>query len=269
MNDILAVLAVVFYGLSTVYFLIKFYLKKKTHGLAYLFLLVGLITHALLLILFSLEHSRLPASNLPEAFSLVTWVTVLLFTIIARRDSLDFVGVLLLPVAIVAIFFMQINRGEEAIARPVLGLFWTYIHIPLMILSVATLALTFVLAIMYLLQERQIKSKQPAFFYHRLPSLETCEELALKSLWSGFFLLTLGIITGMIASRSLTGVYWNWDQKEIWALITWIIYAVLIHGRLLASWRGRKAAYLAIVGFAFMLFAFAGISYLSKGYHAF
>jgi cytochrome c-type biogenesis protein CcsB len=269
MKDVIAVLAVIFYGLSSIYFFIRFFLKKKTEHLPFLFLLPALLSHAVLLILFGIREHRLPVGNLVEACLMVTWVTVVLFTLIARGTTLDFMGIVLLPFAVISIFLSELNRKNVAASKPMMGLVWAYIHVPLMILSVATLALTFVLAVMYLLQERQLKSKQPAFFYYRLPSLEVCEDLAFKSLWTGFFLLTLGIVTGMIASRTLTGVYWNWDYKEIWALITWIVYAILIHGRLLASWRGRKAAYLAIVGFAFMLFAFAGVSFLVKGYHAF
>lgn len=270
MKDALAVLAVAFYSVATVYFLIRFFLKKeKTARAAYLFLLLGLVTHGLDLLVIGLQYRHFPATSLPEAFTLVSWLTVLFFTWIARRDSMEAVAVVLLPVAILSLVLHEIFGSKIPPPEPVIRGEWIYIHIPLMVLSVAALALTFVLAVLYIIQERQLKSKHPAFFYYRLPSLEVCEDLASKSLWAGFFLLTLGIITGMILSRSVNGVYFSWDYKEIWSLITWFLYAILIHGRLLAAWRGRRAAYLAIVGFVLMLFSFAGVSLLSKGYHAF
>ena len=270
MKDALALLAIVFYAIATIYFAVRFILKKdKTAGAAYLFLLLGLVTHGLDLLMIGMQYRHFPASTLSEALTLVSWLTVFFFTWIARRDSMEAVALIVLPIAILTLIFHEIAGTPSTSVEPVIRGEWVYIHIPLMVLSVAALALTFILAILYIIQERQLKSKQPAFFYYRLPSLEVLENLALKSLWAGFFLLTLGIITGMILSKSVLGVYFSWDYKEIWSIITWVLYAVLIHGRLLAAWRGRKAAYLAIVGFALMLFSFAGVSLLFKGYHAF
>lgn len=270
MQDLLAIIAVIFYGLSAVYFFIKFFRKNvKTEKLALLFLILGLISHGLNILVFALEHHRLPAANLAEASSAVAWLSLLLYTVISRRDSMEAVGIIILPAAILAIIFKEIHGFHEQIHEPLLRGEWVYIHIPIMILSVATFFLTFLLAITYLLQERQLKSRHPAFLFYRLPSLETCEDLSSKSLRFGFVLLTLGMLTGMVLSKSVNGRYWSWDYKEIWALITWILYAVLVHGRMLAAWRGRKAAYLAIAGFALMLFTFAGVSVIFKSYHAF
>ena len=194
---------------------------------------------------------------------------ILLFVAFVRRYQMDAAGFLLIPLAIGSLLVTVFLPQAEIEMQPLLKAGWIYIHIPLMILSVAALSISFMMAVMYLLQERQLKSRQPAFFSYRLPSLELCEDVGYKSLWFGFFLLTVGIVTGMIWSKYLRNVYWSWDYKEIWALITWGLYAVLIHGRMLAAWRGRKAAYLAIVGFVLILFTFAGISLLSKGYHTF
>lgn len=271
MTATLAALAVLFYSISTIYYSIKFFLKKeKARHLAFLALILGLVIHGLNLLVFSFEHHRFPAANVAEALSLLSWVIVLLFVWIIRKDEMDSMGVVLLPLAVIFIIFNSLMGHETGKGiEPVMSGGWIYVHIPLMILSMASLFLTFVVSVMYLLQERQLKSKHPAFLYSRLPSLEVCEDLAYKGLWIGFLLLTLGIITGMIWSRYRREVYWSWDYKEIWAVITWALYAVLLHGRMLSSWRGRKAAYLAIVGFAFLLFAFVGVSLVLQTYHSF
>ena len=122
---------------------------------------------------------------------------------------------------------------------------------------------------MYLIRERQLKQKRSSRLVDRLPSLEASDLISYRSLWFGFFLLTLGIVTGMILSKYLHGRYWSWDEKENWAVITWALYAVLLHGRMLSAWRGRKAAYLAIVGFLLIIFTFAGVSLVFKVYHSF
>jgi cytochrome c-type biogenesis protein CcsB len=268
MWNVLSELAIVFYSVAEIYFVIIFLSKKsKTRTVAFLFLLLGIATHGFYLLVFGLDQHRIPAANLIETFSLVAWVMLAFFAIISRRDSMEAMGVILIPIAILSLIANAITRGNAAGVEPLLRGGWIYIHIPLVILSMASLSIAFVSSLMYLIQERQLKSKHPAFFYHRLPSLEVCDDVSYKSLWAGFFLLTLGILTGMVWSKYLRGVYWSWDYKEVWSLITWALYALLLHGRMVASWRGRKAAYWAIVGFALMLFTFIGATTIFQNYH--
>ncbi len=270
MSNILDGLAIVFYSLSMVYFGIRFFLKKtNTQKVGSLFLQLAFLTHAIDLIVLSLERHRFPASTFVEAFWALTCLIVLLFLLIFRNRNKEAAAVVLIPITILSIILKLLFPGREEVLEPVLGTGWIYIHIPLMILSVAALTISFLTAIMYLIQERQLKLKRSSFLLDKLPSLEASDEISYKSLWFGFFLLTLGMITGMIWSRYLRGIYWSWDYKEIWALITWMLYAILLHGRMLSAWRGRKAAYLAIVGFVLIVFTFAGVSLIFNVYHSF
>jgi cytochrome c-type biogenesis protein CcsB len=269
MSNILDGLAIVFYTLSLIYFGIRFFLKKHTQNAGVLFLLLGFVTHAIDLTVITLERHRFPAANFVEAFWALTCLTVLLFLIVFRQRSKDAVALVILPITIFSIVLKLVYPGREEMMEPVLAGGWIYIHIPLMILSVASLTISFLAALMYLMQERQLKLKRSSFLGDRLPSLEASDSISYKSLWFGFFLLTLGMVTGMIWSNYLRGRYWSWDEKENWALITWALYAILLHGRMLSAWRGRKAAYLAIVGFLLTVFTFAGVSLLFKVYHSF
>jgi cytochrome c-type biogenesis protein CcsB len=106
-------------------------------------------------------------------------------------------------------------------------------------------------------------------FYHRLPSLDLLDRVNYRSLTIGFPLLTLGIITGALWAENAWGSYWQWDPKETWSLITWFIYAALVHARLTVGWRGRKAAWLSIVGFLAVLFTFLGVNLLLGGLHSY
>jgi cytochrome c-type biogenesis protein CcsB len=85
----------------------------------------------------------------------------------------------------------------------------------------------------------------------------------------GFPFLTVGIISGSIWAGFAWGSYWSWDPKETWSLITWIVYAILIHNRLAIGWRGRKTAYLMIAGFISILFTFFGVNFLIGGLHSY
>jgi cytochrome c-type biogenesis protein CcsB len=103
----------------------------------------------------------------------------------------------------------------------------------------------------------------------RLPSLETLDRINYKCTSYGFPLLTLGIITGSLWAELAWGSYWNWDPKETWSLITWIVYAILLHNRLAIGWRGRKTAYLMIAGFVSVLITFIGVSLFMGGLHSY
>lgn len=270
MSNILDALSIIFYSLAAIYFGIRFHFKKgNTQKLAVLFLQLGFFTHAIDLLVVALERHRFPASTFVEAFWGLTCLTVFLFLIIFRKRSKEAGAVVLLPITILSILLKFFFPATERTMEPVITAGWIYIHIPLMILSVASLTISFLTSIMYLIQERQLKLKRPSFLLERLPSLEAADQISYRSLWLGFFLLTLGIVTGMIWSKYLRGLYWNWDSKEIWALITWGLYAILLHGRTLSAWRGRKAAYLAIVGFLLIVFTFAGVSLIFNVYHSF
>ena len=122
---------------------------------------------------------------------------------------------------------------------------------------------------MYLLQERELKKKRFGLFYTRLPSLEALDALNQHCLAIGFPLMTLGIITGSIWAKQAWGSYWQWDPKETWSLITWFLYAALLHQRFTVGWRGRRAAIMAIIGFAAVLFTFWGVNFLLTGVHSY
>ncbi|MGD9334007.1 MAG: cytochrome c biogenesis protein CcsA, partial [Desulfobacterales bacterium] len=101
----------------------------------------------------------------------------------------------------------------------------------------------------------------------RLPSLELLDTTGYACIVTGFTMLTLGLITGFIYAKSVWGRFWGWDPKEVWSGITWLLYAALLHQRLTVGWRGRRAAIMAIIGFAVILFTFFGVNFLLQGHH--
>ena len=105
--------------------------------------------------------------------------------------------------------------------------------------------------------------------YRRLPSLETLDSINHYSIMYGFPLLTLGMISGAIYAQYVLGSYWRWDPKEVWSLITWLSYAVLLHERLAVGWRGRRAALASIICFLILVFTFIGGSMWLSDYHSF
>ncbi|MBW1758710.1 MAG: cytochrome c biogenesis protein CcsA, partial [Deltaproteobacteria bacterium] len=100
------------------------------------------------------------------------------------------------------------------------------------------------------------------------PPLHVLDELTHQMVMFGFLFLTVGIITGAVWANSAWGTYWGWDPKETWSLITWFVYATLLHARLIRGWRGNRIAYLSIIGFMAVIFTYFGVNLL-PGLHSY
>ena len=103
---------------------------------------------------------------------------------------------------------------------------------------------------MYLLQERQLKTKRPGALYYRLPALETLDRLTYRTLALGFPFLTIGLILGALWAGAAWGSVFAFDPLALLSLVAWAVYALALAGRATAGWHGRRTAYFAILGFA-------------------
>ena len=103
----------------------------------------------------------------------------------------------------------------------------------------------------------------------RLTLLESIDNLSYRTISFGFPLLTVGIIAGAVWANEAWGSYWSWDPKETWALITWLVFAIYLHSRLLKGWQGKKAAALGSAGFFVIWICYLGVNFLGKGLHSY
>ncbi len=244
-------------------------LRQRISSLTIYALISGFIVHSLAIVFRYIEAGHMPITNLHEALSFFAWCIVGIYLLLQLRYRINVLAAFISPVACVLIILASLFPKEVIPVAPVLKSFWLPIHVFFAFIGNAMFALAFAAGVMYLIQERQIKSKKIGAFYRRLPALQILDELNYRCLTFGFPLLTLGIITGSVWAESAWGSYWNWDPKETWSLITWFLYAALLHGRLTVGWRGRKAALLAIVGFSALVFTFLGVNLLLSGQHVF
>jgi cytochrome c-type biogenesis protein CcsB len=123
------------------------------------------------------------------------------------------------------------------------------------------------LSIMYLIKLLEsLRTKN--IFLKLIPRLNLLDEVNYQMVVIGFLMLTLGIITGAVWAHSAWGSYWTWDPKETWSLITWLIYASVIHSRLVRGWKGKKISILCIIGFSCVMFTYFGVNYLA-GLHSY
>jgi cytochrome c-type biogenesis protein CcsB len=123
----------------------------------------------------------------------------------------------------------------------------------------------FAVGIMYLLKGKgRDAGAGEGTFLGLIPASDVLEELLHQGVVLGFVLLSLGIMTGSVWAHYAWGSYWSWDPKETWSLITWIVYAVMLHARSVRGWRGRRMAWMALLGFASVLFTYLGVNYLDS-----
>jgi cytochrome c-type biogenesis protein CcsB len=223
---------------------------------------LGLLVHAAAFTIPLIESHRLPVTDVRTALSFFALLVTLAFFFVYLRYRITALGLFMLPLVFVLTLTSAL-RPEASFTSDAFRSGWLLVHIASVFLGYTGFFLTFVAAAMYLIQERELKSKRPKAFYYRLPSLEVCEELYRRSLLFGLPFLTVGILTGFVwASRAWKGP-WEVDPKILASLVTWLIYLVLFSTQLSGNWRGRRAAYVAIFAFVAIMMTFVGITVLS------
>ncbi|MEJ2008979.1 MAG: cytochrome c biogenesis protein CcsA [Acidobacteriota bacterium] len=227
----------------------------------------GLVLHASSLAVRAVVLHRLPVIDVQSALSFFAFLITLAFFLAYLRYRIDVLGIFMLPLVFVLTLFSALRPGPAFHSAAVRS-GWLMVHISCIMLGYVGFFLTFVAAVMYLIQERQLKSRNPQAFYYRLPSLEVCDQLYSRSLMFGLPFLTLGILTGVVWAVRMWHGSWELDPKILAALITWFIYLFLFSARLSGSWPERRSAYMAIVGFAAIMVTFVGISFVS-GWHGY
>jgi cytochrome c-type biogenesis protein CcsB len=260
----------ILYLLGTVgYLLFIVFQLKPLARISYGVLLLGFLVHTLAIGLWVVQTGYFPVQNLRESLSFFAWAIIGVFLVIQVKFNILVLGSFLSPLASVMMISSSFFPLQTGPANPLLRNFWLIVHVGTIFIGNGVFAMAFLAGIMYLIQERQIKSKRRGPFYYRLPSLEVLDALNYNCLILGFPLLTLGMVSGSVFAQYTLGSFWRWDPKEVWSLITWILYATLLHGRLVSGWRGRRSAVISIFGFLILTFSFLGMNYLAKGYHSF
>jgi cytochrome c-type biogenesis protein CcsB len=227
----------------------------------------GLALHASALIARAVNLHRLPVIDVQSALSFFAFLVTLAFFLAYLRYRISVLGLFMLPLVFVLTLFSALRPGPS-FQSTAFRSGWLMVHISCIMIGYVGFFLTFVAAVMYLIQENQLKSRNPRAFYYRLPSLEVCDQLYYRSLLFGLPFLTLGILTGFVWAARMWHGPWELDPKILAALITWFIYLFLFSARLSGTWPIRLSAYVAILGFAAIMVTFVGISFVS-GWHGY
>ncbi|MDX1387156.1 MAG: cytochrome c biogenesis protein CcsA [bacterium] len=223
--------------------------------------LVAWLVQTVMLALFFVHvgYPFLVNSSISYLFS--AWVTGLAFIIAGWNGRLPMVGVFLLPVIATFYLLAQFSGTAYSGVSRWMTSPWASVHLMFSFLALAVFSLSFILGLMFIIQEFQLKYKVLPKIFLKMPSLESLEKVHARALSLGFILLTGGIISGAGWAKSVTGYFFFEDARQLWAIIAWLIYALFLQSRWLAGWRGRRGVLLSILGFIVILFTFLGVEH--------
>jgi cytochrome c-type biogenesis protein CcsB len=211
--------------------------------------LVGFAVHTAGLSQRWTEAGHFPVVGLHDTAAFLAWTIVLVFLVTYVRTRVDALGLVAYPVAFALTLIANLTpaSGDQ---DPFLKSLFLPIHATLAFVGYSALFVACAMGVLYLIQERELKSRSPRAFYYLIPSLERCDTISGKAVDLGFAFLCLAIITGLLWSHAARGHYWSGDAKEWSAVAAWILYVVLIVARHRTGWGGRRAAFLGIAGFS-------------------
>ena len=238
-------------------------------------LVLGAFAHTFVIGMETMRVGQVPFAGATSAISTFVWLLALSYLYIEFTTGERSMGVFILPllVALQAIPAFHPMLEERS---PLVEGAWFGLHVSSLLFAYASFALACVLGVTYVLQFKEIKTKDLGFFYQRLPSLQVLDEMNLRAVKIGWLFLTIGLISGAIwASRLQASGDPRWhsmtltDPKIFVAVACWAVYSFELYARKAIGWRGRRAAWLSAVGFGIVLLNFVPVSYFFTQSHKF
>ena len=241
--------------------------KTEKVGKAAVWLTTGaFFIHTLAIVLRVVESGRLPFSNQFEFANSFTWGIVLCYLYLHYVYKFTAAGAFVVPLAFIMMGYASMLPKTIKPLMPALQSNWLGLHVGTAVVSYGSFAVAAGLATMYLLNDRQQVTRGSKSL---LPDAEACDYLSYRFIAFGYLMLTLVIVTGAIWAKSAWSRYWGWDPKETWSLITWFIYSAYLHLRFNRGWKGRPAAWFAVIGLICVIFTFIGVNTLLPGIHSY
>lgn len=275
----------VFFAMISYWISLIFPKNNQIFNISKVLVLFSNITFTLSLLFRWLNEKYFPLSNLYESLIFLSWGLSALHLLIEKKTKSRIIGSISTPI----IFFLsafssyilphQMQKASPLV--PSLQSNWLMMHVSMMMISYTALILGSLLSILYL--SFNLFNKKASFIinsdqrsqigaelnYSKSSLLQTIDIWSYRIIGFGFPFLTIGIISGAVWANEAWGSYWSWDPKETWALITWLLFAIYLHARLLKGWQGEKAAIISSFGFFMIWICYLGVNFLGKGLHTY
>lgn len=258
---------------------------------------VGAAANVISIVARGLAVGRLPLANMYEFVSMICAAAVITWLIVLARTGARTLGTFVLtPVVILAVVAGTKLYVPAAPVVPALNSYWKWIHVTTIAISSSVLMVSGAASVGYLLRARLERSGRLASKDHEtvgagsgaaltadgpsapvrarsllsvLPSMVTLDRIAYRTAIVGFPIFTFAVIAGAMWAEVAWGRYWGWDPKETCAFVTWVFYAAYLHARSTAGWRGKRAAWICVLGFVSMIFNLFFINMVVSGLHSY
>ncbi|MEO5661191.1 MAG: c-type cytochrome biogenesis protein CcsB [Polaromonas sp.] len=213
-------------------------------------------------------------SGLYEVMSLFSAITVVIYLVMEKVYRTRSAGAFVMPIVVSAVLFeiwlVSNDQTSPDYQVPLLKSYWLHAHVLANFIGYGAFAVAALMGMVYLLRHRaERRGHTEAFALRLLPDLRSIDRLMHQAILLGFPLFTFATIVGIVSAYQVWGRYWAWDPKETWALIVWLTYAIYFYLRYVNHWRGIRAAWWVIIGFAITVFCFFGVNLLFSGLHAY
>ena len=229
----------------------------------------GLLLHTAALIIRTVESGHAPFTNMYESLSFLAWASVLAYLIVDKKFGIPRIGayLLLVVVGLMALASSPLMPKDATPLVPALQSYWLWLHVSVTLVGEAFFAVGTVTSLLYLAAVRRERTRGAAKGGRDAAHWDA---VSYRIIAIGFPLFTLGgLVFGMIWAYRAWGSYWSWDPKEVWSLVTWFLYGLYLHTRVVMGWKGRRSAVIAVLAFLAALFTFFGVNYLLSGLHSY
>jgi cytochrome c-type biogenesis protein CcsB len=248
--------------------------RSRAGGVAVALFVLAAAAHLVAVTARGLAAGRVPWSNAYEfALTGSLAVAAVALGMIVRRRNRWIGAFVTLPVLLTLGLATAVFYAETTALAPALQSFWLVIHVSVAFIASAIFTVSFSLSVLQLVQHRADDAVARGGTRPRplraLPTADALEGSAFRLNAVAFVLWSFTVIAGAIWAEHAWGRYWGWDPKEVWSLVIWVVYAGYLHARVTAGWGGRRAAWLAVAGYACLLFNFFGVNYLFSGLHSY
>ncbi len=265
-NTLFTAVMVLYLASMVLYFIFFVMKNEKAAQIAGWVISAAFVLHTAALVVRGVGAGRLPLTNQYEFATSFAWGICLCFLVFVKKYHFRALGTFVTPVIFLLIGYAAMQSREVRELMPALRSNWLGIHVSTAIISYGAFGVSFAVSLMFLLKQGR---ENHDFWKKNIPDYDRLDIISYRAVSLGFLFLTFVIITGAIWAERAWGSYWSWDPKETWSLITWIIYALYLHLRLNKGWRGRRAAWFAVIGFVCVLFTYIGVNTFIPGIHSY
>ena len=237
---------------------------------------LALLLHAGAVVTRGVSASRVPWGNMYEFTLTGSAVVTAVFAVTLLRRDLRFLGAFVIgPVLLSLGLAVAVLYTESAQLVPALQSYWLVIHVSIAFISSALFTIAFSSTVLQLVQERREQARaagrppRGGRFMDALPPSEELERASYRLIAVSFPLWSFTLVAGAIWAEVAWGRYWNWDPKEVWTFVIWVVYAAYLHARATGGWGGRRAAWVSVAGFVCLLINFGVVNVFFPGNHSY